>query len=177
MYLKHQGSASTKCCLEALYLMFQVYGILSPQAAHRLIWNRSVKNKKASSNITLDLMLEFYNKTMKEAVKKLGPSASPKSLDRIANSLGFTTEIFNVFDSSLSVFKRCGKHSKKSSRKDLEKIVNALIENNAFTFTKGRKYTSYANMKPSILCGFNIQKMFHWINEHKKYMILYGRAR
>jgi hypothetical protein len=71
----------------------------------------------------------------------------------------------------LSVFKRSGKHSKKSSRKDLEKIVNALIENNAFTFTQGRKYTSYANMKPSILCGFNIQKMFHWINEHKKYMI------
>lgn len=177
MYLNHQGSSSTKYCLEALYLMFQVYALLSPQAAHRLIWNRSVKNKKTSSNIPLDLMLEFYNKTMKEAIKKLGPSASPKSMDRIANSLGFTLELLTGFDSHLSVFKRSGKHTKRSTRKDLEKIVNSLIENNAFTFTQGRKYSSYANMKPSILCGFNMQKMFHWINEHKKYMILHRRAR
>jgi hypothetical protein len=70
MYLKHQGSSSTKYCLETLYLVFQVYAILCPQAAHRLIWNRSVKNKKTSSNIPLDLMLEFYNKTMKEAWSK-----------------------------------------------------------------------------------------------------------
>jgi hypothetical protein len=177
MYLKHQGGSSTKYTLEALYFMFQVYALLSPQAAHRLIWNRSLKNKKGSSNIPLDLMLEFFNKTMKQAVKNLGPAASEKSLNRIANSLGFTVELLKVFDSSLSVFKRSGKHIKKSSSRDTEKIVMELIENDAFTFTEGRKYTSYSNMKPSILCGVDMQKMFHWINEHKKYMILYRRAR
>jgi hypothetical protein len=80
------------------------------------------ENKFQHPNIPLDLMLEFYNKTMKEAVKKLGPSASPKSLDRIANSLGFTTEICKVFDSSLSVFKRSGKHSKSRQGKTLKKL-------------------------------------------------------
>ena len=177
LYLKHQGTSATKYTLEALYIMFQVYALLSPRSAHRLIWNRTVKNKKGSANIPLDLMLEFYNRIIKEAVKKLGPAASPKSLDRISNSLGFTVELMRVFDSSMSVFKRSGKHIRQSSKKDIEKVINALIENRAFTFKAGRTYKAYAHITPSILCGFDLQKLYHWIDEHKKYMIFNRRAR
>lgn len=46
MYLKHQGAGSTKHSLEALYLMFQIDALLSPQSAHQLIWNRFMKNKQ-----------------------------------------------------------------------------------------------------------------------------------
>ena len=59
-------------------------------------------------------MLEFYNRIIKETVKKLGPGASAKYLDRISNSLGFTSDLMKVFDSSMSVFKRSGKHVKSS---------------------------------------------------------------
>ena len=45
MYLKHQGKSSNKYALEALYLMFQIYALLSPQDSHRLVWNRFIKNK------------------------------------------------------------------------------------------------------------------------------------
>ena len=123
MYLKHQGGSATKYSLEALYLIFQVYALLSPQAAHRLIWNRGVKIRISGVNIPLDLCLEFFNKTMKEALKKLGPSATQRSLDRISHSLGVTTDLMKVFDSSLSVFKRSGKHIKKSAANDIGKIV------------------------------------------------------
>ena len=37
MYLKHHGGSS-KYALEALYLMFQINVLLSPQEAHRLVW-------------------------------------------------------------------------------------------------------------------------------------------
>lgn len=40
LYLKHQGGAANKYALEALYIMFQIYALLSPQAAHRLFWNQ-----------------------------------------------------------------------------------------------------------------------------------------
>ena len=120
MYLKHQGGSATK---EALYLIFQVYALLSPQAAHCFIWNRGVKIRISGVNIPLDLCLEFFNKTMKEAIKKLGPSAAQRSLDRISHSLGVTTDLMKVFDSSLSVFKRSGKHIKKSAANDIGKIV------------------------------------------------------
>lgn len=109
--------------------------------------------------------------------KKLGPSASQKSLDRICNSLDVTAAMMKLFDSNLSVFRRSGKHIQRSTKNDTEKLVNELLTNKSFTYTPGRKYTSYAKMKPSILCGFNLQKMFTWINEHKKHMILYRRAR
>ena len=109
--------------------------------------------------------------------KKLGPSASQKLLDRICNSLDVIAAMVKLFDSNLAVFRRSGKHIHRSTKNDTEKLVNELVTNKAFTYTPGRKYTSYAKMKPSILCGFNLQKMFTWINEHKKHMILYRRAR
>ena len=88
MYLKKQGVSANRYSLEALYLMLQVNAILSTQAALRLIWNRSVKNKPgAGGYISLDLDLEFKNKFNKEAIKKLVPSARRKSLYRICHSL------------------------------------------------------------------------------------------
>ena len=44
MYLKHYGGSS-KYSLEALYFMFQIHTLLSPQASHCLVWNRFVKKQ------------------------------------------------------------------------------------------------------------------------------------
>jgi len=158
MYLKHQGGSASKYSLEALYLVFQVHALLSPRSAQRLIWNRFVKNKPGlGGNIPLDLQLEFYNKSVKEATKKLGPSASRKSIDRICCSLGITTTLMNNFDSSLSVFKRSGKHVKMSTKGDLGKIVQELNKHKAFTYTPGRRNNFYSGMKSSLLTGFNMR--------------------
>ena len=117
MYLKHQGGSATRYALEALYLMFQVHALLSPPAAHRLIWNQFAKNKAgAGGNIPLDLDLEFKNKMVKESIKKLGPIATRKSLDRICHSLGMTANLMSRFDSTMSVFKRSGRHVKQSTK-------------------------------------------------------------
>lgn len=178
LYLKHEGGSANKYALEALYMMFQIYALLSPQAAHRLTWNRSAKNKTGpGGNIPLDLLLEFFNKFVKEAIKKLGPGATRKSIDRICHSVNVTSDLMSNFDKSMCVFKRSGKHFQKSVKGDLAKIVNELTTQKAFQHTPGRKYHHYAGVKQSILSGFNIQKMFHWIEDHKQYMILHRRAR
>lgn len=178
MYLKHQGGSATKYSLEALYLMFQVHALLSPQSAHILIWNRFIKNKQGpGGNIPLDLQLEFYNKSVKQALKNLGPGASQKSMDRICHSLGFTTALMNNFDANLNVFKRSGRHVKKSIESDLKKVVKDLMQNKALEFTPNRVYRYYARMKSSILSGFDLSQMYSWINAHKKYMVLNRRAR
>ena len=108
MYLK-QGGSATKYSLEGLYLMFQYHALLSPQAAHRLMWNIFVKNTPGvGGNIPLDLQLEFFNRTFKEAIKKLGPSASSRSVDRVCHSLQTTIQLMRNFDVNLSVLKRSG---------------------------------------------------------------------
>ena len=66
MYLKHQRGSATKYALEALYLMFQIHALLSPQSAHRLIWNWFAKNKAGvGGNIPVDLELKFENKIVR----------------------------------------------------------------------------------------------------------------
>ncbi len=83
-------------------------------------------------HISLDLNLEFKNRLVKEAIKNLGPSASKKSLDRICRSLVVTADVFAVFDTNLNIYKRSGKHVRKSTKGDLEKVVKELLAQKAF---------------------------------------------
>ena len=79
--------------------MFQVYSLLTHKAAHELVWNRLAKLRNClGGNIPLDLLLEFYNRLLKDAVKKLGPNPSQKSIDRISKS---TKELMDRFDAEL----------------------------------------------------------------------------
>ena len=177
MYLKHHGRSS-KYALEALYLMFQINVLLSPQEAHRLVWNRFVKNKSGiGGNIPLDLQLEFFNKLVKVAIKNQGSGASQNSINRICHSLGITSSLMTNFDRTMAVYKRAGKHVKRSTQGDLEKIVNELMIHKAFTCTPGRRYKYFTNVSSSLLTGFDMKKMFSWISAHKKFMILNRKAR
>lgn len=161
---------STKYSPKALYLMFQVYALLSPKAAHELIWNRSAKSRNGiGGNIPLDLLLEFFNRLLKDAVKKLGPNASQKSIDRICKSITITKELMDKFDAELHIHKRSGRHVVKSSDEDLKKVVKDLVDHKAMRHIPGRVYHQYHGMKPSFLWNFDIQNMHKWINDHKKY--------
>ena len=166
---------STKYALEALYLMFQVNSLLTPKAAHELIWNRL--KICLDGNILLDLLLEFYNSLLKVAVKKHGPNASQRSIDRISKSITSTKELMDRFDSELHICKRSGKHVAKSSDENLKKIVRDLVDHKAMEYTPGRVYQHYHDMHSSFLWNFDIQDMHMWINNHKKYIEIKMRAR
>ena len=169
IYLRNEEMSAAKCSLEALYLLCQVNAILSPQAAHRLIWNCTVKNKAGlGGNIPLDLQLEFYNKVLKGAVRNLGPNTSKKSLDQICHAMGVTNEQLHNFDKEIKMYKRSGRHIKPSLARDMRKLVNELVAQKALTLTPGCQYNWYKNMKPSLLHGFNSHKLYQSINEHKK---------
>ena len=144
LYFQHD-TGSQKYSLEALYLMFQVYALLSPKAAHNLIWNRFSKRKHSrGGNISLYLALEFLNRIFKGAVKKLGPNANPKSIHRICNAMNVTKKLTENFDKSMALYKRSGKHSHKSAGADLKTLVNELLSQNALTKTPGRSYGFYS---------------------------------
>ena len=129
LYLHNEEGSTVKYSLEALYLMCQVHAILSLQAAHRLIWIRSVKNKAGpGGNIPLDLQLEFFNKILKGAVKNLRPNVSKKSLDHISHAMGVTNQLLYNFDQEVKVIKRSGRHVQQSTAGDLKKLVDKLIE-------------------------------------------------
>lgn len=111
-YLKEDGAGSRKYALEALYLLAQVKSLLTPQAAHRLIWNRFYKSKPGSGgNIPLDLALEHYNRLIKVLIRNLGPNGLNKNaIDRYCKSLPLNKELLENYDSMCSVRRRSGKH-------------------------------------------------------------------
>ena len=134
LYFQHD-TGSQKYSLEALYLMFQVYALPSPKAAHNLIWNRFSKRKHSrGENIPLDLALEFLNRIFKGAVKKLGPNANPKYVHRICNPMNVTKKLTENFDNSMALYKRSGKHSHKSASADLKTLVIGSQPNSRKTF-------------------------------------------
>ena len=111
--------------------MFQVYALLSPKASHQIIWNRfSKRNQSRGGNIPLDLALEFLNKVFKRAVKKLGPNANQRSINRICRAMGVTRKLTEKFDSSMALYKRSGKPVNRSQNGDLKKLVNELLFQN-----------------------------------------------
>ena len=107
-YLRQDGAASIKYTLEALYLLFQAYALLSPQDAHCLIWNRFYILKQGSSgNIPLDLALEHYNNVIKTLMHKMGPNATNRSaLNPLIKALTINKKVLDNFDVMCSVIQR-----------------------------------------------------------------------
>ena len=177
LYTKHD-TGSQKYSLEILYMMFQIYALLSPRAAHQLVWNRFVKTKPgAGGNIPLDLNLEFLNRVVKEAIKKIGPNASKRSIDRVCHSMTTTKALMENFDNAVKLHKPSGKHVAHSTTKDLQAIVKELLNHQALVQVPGRSYLCYGGFNPSLLAGFKLQDMYTWINQHKKHILLRRRAR
>lgn len=179
MFLKVDGASSRKYALEGLHLISQVYAILSPRDAHRLIWNRFVKSKYGmGGNIPLDLALEHYNRVLKEVIKKMGPNASNETaITRFCKCISVNKQLMDNFDQDCKVLKQSGLHVQSKSLGDFGKIVQELVDGNAFKCLVGRSYKYFNNCTPSILSSFDLHGMFTWINTHKRNIYLNKTAR
>lgn len=179
MFLKGDGQRSCKYALEGLNIMCQIYALLSPRDAHRLIWNRSVKAKSGmGGNIPLDLALEHFNRVLKQLIKNMGPNASnEKAVNRFAKAIGVTKQLMDNFDLDCKVLKRAGHHVAKAATCDLKKLVAELVKCDAFTLHADRQYKRFSKVEPSLLSNFKMDSMFKWINEHKRTINLHKTAR
>ena len=177
-YLRNDGG-STKYALEALGMMFQIYGLLSPKHSHELIWNRTALLRSGLGNdIPLDLLLEFFNRLLKEVQRKLGPNATnQKAIDRYCHAIDITKVALDNFDRECCVIRRSGQHYEISVASDLQKIAVEIISQKAFTWTPGRSYEQFKDMDLTLLEHFDLQDMFQWINKHKRNIVCARKAR
>ena len=155
-----------------------------PSAAHTRTDDKKVYLQKISSLVVDQFVVDHKRNTdMEVSVQSMqqDQDQQPDVYGRFpcrfpGCSKTFFTNLMKNYDGNMSVFNRTGKHVKKSTAGDLEKIVNELVINKAFTCTPGQRYSYFSNVKTSMLYGFDMQKMFSWINAHKKYMILNRKA-
>ena len=168
---------STKYALEALYLQFQQQALLTPRQAYRQRWNRGVNNQgRVGKNVPLDLEVEHNNNMLKEAVRKMGPNVSLHAVNRAAKMTKIAAGTVDKIARECQIMKRSGKHFVKSTKKDMHKIVEVLLQQKALLSIPGRSYKHFANFKRSHLID-NMGGLCKWINMHKKQMQMHAKAR
>ena len=178
LHFKEEKSTQSKYALEALYLLFQVYALLPPDQAHKLVWNRTVNNKGGrGNNVALDLDLEHDNNYLKQSIKNLGANVTPEAVLRISRSQKVTHQILLNLDKECKVKSKSGRHVSADYTKDLNTIVKSLAEEQVFIHNPGRQYTCFPNFSRDSLSRLDISKLFKWINNHKKNVELARKAR
>lgn len=134
LHFFQDGSGSTKYCLEALYQMFQVNALLTLREAERMVWNRTVNNKRGlGNNVFMDLDLEHDNHGLKDIKGVLGANISEGSVTIICKAFFKMKKLSQIFNKEIGVNQVSGDHTKKYVKQDLLKIVRLLKGENVFT--------------------------------------------
>ena len=89
---------------------------------------------RPGQDIPLDLLMELFNKLIKEVRQKLGPNATnQKCITRHCNAIGVNKDVLDNFYEDCRVIRHSGKHVTRSTRVDLEKIIGELCHSVLFS--------------------------------------------
>jgi len=83
--------------------------------------------------------------------KKLGPNLTCAAVSRYARMLPVVRGTVHNIAREWNLVKRSGKHFVKTTRTDLMKLVNQLVQEDAFTETPGRCYKHFKEFPRSPL--------------------------
>ena len=112
----------------------------------QLLWSRFVNfHGRVGKNVPLDLHMEHINATHKNSITALGANKTEESILRLGRCIGQLQTLLANFDDQHNVSQGCGKHSQKSFKTDLPKVVEMLKFERVFMHVAGRK-----NQKVSI---------------------------
>lgn len=178
LYCKADGTHSTKYALECLYQLFLVYSILTPRDSERFVWNRSVNNHgKKGCNIPLDESTEHSNNFVKQCIRNLGPNISETAVSRLCKAESSTRLMLEKLDDTLQRFSKSGSHSETSENKDLHELIKKVAAFKPFSVLEGRKYAHFLDFKRDRLEDLDVSDLYHWINKHKRNVVMGIRAR
>ena len=119
------------------------------------------------------MALEHFNLLIKKILRKLGANINNKSaLNRLVKASTANESIMDNFDTVCGIVERSGKHTERSAAKDLIKLVDELVAQNALEYTPGRSYQLFSEFKRTMLEeDFSVHSFYTWINEHKNKLI------
>ena len=153
--------------IEALTTLTQYHITLPPQLAEQLKWSRFINTHGTiGHNISCDLHMEHLNKVAKVAIDGLGANKSEKAITRVGKAIGTMTSTIDNFDTVNKVPAESGAHSKKSSEKDLNKVISQLVKSKVFDIVPGRKHKSFSNINTNCIRTLPEQGLKDWMIQH-----------
>lgn len=149
---------------EAFTLLSQYHIILPPNLAEQLKWSRFVNvHGLPGHNISCDLHMEHLNHLVKVAIEGLGANKSQKAIIRVGKAVGSLATIIDSFDREVGVSACSGKHSDKSMKKDLAKIVEQLLQQDMFRSDTKTSHRSFKNIQKNIITKLSEKKVKQWM--------------
>ena len=159
--------------IEAFTLLVQYHLVLPPRLAEQLKWSRFINvHGLPGHNISCDLHMEHLNRLAKTAVEGLGANKAEKAIIRVGKTVGTLSTATENFDKQHHIPAASVGHAKKSSAKDLKKIVKLLQQQKVFRKTRGRKHKSFNKLKTNLIRTIKEDKLKEWMMEHFARMIV-----
>ena len=158
-----------KVCLRRTFLSARLGATLSSQKAEQLRCNRFVNSQGGSAkNIPLDLALEHLNNATKHDIRNLGANITPDAVRRCSQSAHYITEILDAFDCAADVHDHHGRHASVNTEDDFKASCEQLIKGNVMSVVPGRQHRCFPNFSHNVLEGLSVQKIYQWLDKHKR---------
>ena len=130
------------------------------------------------NNCAMDVALEHDNHALKDIIRDLGANISEESVQRVCRAFFILIKLLLVLDSETNVKKVSGKHTEKSVKEDLIKVVKTLCEQHVFEKQSTREpMYCFPDCPRDYLQLLKTKELFGWINDHKKNVSLEKRPR
>ena len=153
--------------IEALQTIYNHKFILSDMHAQQWLYSRFVNTQgRPGCNIPADEHQEHLNRVCKDSISHLGANKTKESIKRVGKCVGMISKVTENLDKQLCVAKTSGKHTISSSKKDMDIIVNELVESEIFTSKNGRKHSICT--KRSIYDKISKLQIRDWVKKHTK---------
>ena len=142
--LVFRAAGRTNYVLEAFNLLAQEKFLLSARLAKQLRWSRIINTSGLpGKNIPCDLHMEHLNCEYKTSLCGLGSNITDHSVQIIGKCLGKTTKMMQHFDEISGITPQSGSHDRRSSKGDLDRVLNQLKEN--------LKYSEFMRVKSTVI--------------------------
>jgi len=171
--LHFKADGRTKYAVEAFNLLVQVKATLTPQMAHRLVWNWMCNPKGGEGkNVQLDLHNEHLNRVFKD-INTFRVNISPTSVSRSSQAIGPMMDMLKAVDTTLHMKTPSGRHIGPNIKLDFELILKVLSDEEVFLTKKNRKHKHFPNFQSDPFLPLKKKpkpyKKFHkWLIKRRK---------
>ena len=159
---------------EAGILLIQYHCLVSERKAAQLKNDRFVNTKgREGCNMASDFFMEHLNHRLKGVIRHMGSNIQPHSLSRAAKAIGVIDEVCRKFEmETRGKVESMGPHSKPSSDKDFQCILDQLQEIRVFDQSLNR--SNALKLNHCLLDSVDLEQIRGWLIENIVPGILYS---
>ncbi|KAJ7380627.1 hypothetical protein OS493_006962 [Desmophyllum pertusum] len=159
--------------IEMLISVVQNNVFLSEAEAHQCIWASTVNWKGgAGKNIEIDLLQENRDKSIKKAIKSMGPNKTDNAIDKSSRASGGEDKIGENFDVQIHRATQTSSHSHRSTDADESIVMENLRVVKPFAIVPNRMHDSFPDILPDPLVSLDQTELDKWLARHKRNLLL-----